>query len=292
MISSVSNQIQNQQVDFYIIKDSLTITDTSTVTSNQDTIFIFSEPQSSTIADSLYHVLTNPLTVKNSPTGEYGFVPKQKTQYVSDWTIAIILVLLILLASIRNTSETYLLQIFQSIFSKKAAIRLFREKVSTLFHISFRLDVFYLLVTGLFIFQIVNHFSEFTQKEEILYCGLIVIAFSVFVFTKFTLYRISGTIFDAVPETREYIFHAKTGNRVMGLILFPVVLFLFFIEGNYAEYLLYFGIALVFILNIINILRGMAIFAQKVISVYYLILYLCTLEILPIIIVWKILLIM
>jgi hypothetical protein len=292
MISSVSNQAQNQQVDLYIIKDSLTISDASVFSKNHDSIFIFSQPEQLSLSDSLYQVLINPLTVKSKPSGEYGFVPNQKTQFVPDWSIAIILILFILLASIRSASETYIPQIFQSIFNKKVATRLFREKVSTLFHITFRLDIFFLLVFGLFIYQIVNHYSEFSFNESIIYCGLIVVVFAFFMATKFTLYRISGTIFDTVSETREYIFHAKTGNRVMGLILFPVVLFLFLVKGNYAEYLLYFGIALVIILNIISILRGMVIIAQKVFSVYYLILYLCTLEILPLLIVWKILLIM
>jgi hypothetical protein len=285
-------QIQPQQFDYIIIKDSLAISDSSAVLANHDTIYLFYQPEQLSLPDSLYQDLINPLTVKTKPTGEYGFIPKQKTQFIPDWTIAVILFLFILLASIRNASETYLPQIFQSIFNKKAAVRLFNEKVNTLFHISFRLDTFFLLVIGLFIYQIVNHFSEFSLDEQMLYCGLIIVAFAIYMTVKFTAYRIIGAIFDIAAETREYLFHAKTGNRVIGLILFPIVLFLFLINGNYSEFLLYFGIVLIIILYIINTLRGMIIIAQKVFPVYYMILYLCTLEILPLLIVGKILLIM
>jgi hypothetical protein len=285
----VLNQIQEQQFEYIVIKDSLAVSDSSTVLSPPDSVYYFYQPEQQSLSDSLYDVLANPLTVKIKPWGVYGFVPKTKTEYIPDWTIVLILALFILLASIRNASETYLLQLFQSLFNKKAAIRLFNEKISTLFNVTFKLDSFFLIVTGLFIYQVVDHFSEFSPDEELLFCGIITLAFIVFVFLKHMLYRISGAIFDIGEEIQEYIFHAKTGNRIMGIILFPVVLFLFMIKGDYADYLLYFGIVSVAIFCIINILRGIIIIAQKVFSVYYMILYLCTLEILPILLVWKIL---
>lgn len=287
--SVVLSQNQEQQFEYIVIKDSLSASDSSAVFASKDSIYLFYRPEKQSFSDSLYDVLINPLTVKIKPSGDYGFVPKQKTQFIPDWSISAILLLLILLASIRNASETYLPQIFQSIFNKKVAIRLFREKVSTLFNISFRLDLFYTVVSGLFIYQVVDYYSEFSINESMLYCGLIIVAFSIYTALKFLLYRISGVIFDISAEIREYLFHAKTGNRVMGIILFPVVLFLFIIQGNFTELLLYIGIILTVILAIINILRGMIIIAEKVFSVYYLILYLCTLEILPILLMWKIL---
>jgi len=277
----VANQYQEQQVDFYVIKDSIAVSDISSPICSPDSIYVFHQPEQVSTSDSLFQILINPLTVKSIPEGEYGFVPKPKTPYIADWTIIIILALFILLASIRTASEKYVVQLFQSIFNKKVALRLFREKVSTLLNIAFRLDLFFYLVTGLFVYQVVNHFSEFSIDESLIYCGIIVVAFFLYMATKFTLYRITGVIFDTNSEIREYLFHAKTGNRVMGIILFPVVLFLFIIKGNQAEYLLYFGIALALILTIISILRSMMIIAQKVFSVYYMILYLCTLEILP-----------
>jgi len=288
----VSSQIQSQPFDYIIIKDSLAITDSSAVVASHDSIYLFYQPEQLTASDSVYQDLINPLTIKLKPSGEYGFIPKEKMQFLPDWTTWIILFLFLLLAFIRSSSEIYLSQIFQSAFNKKAANRLFNEKVNTLFHTSFLLDLFYVMVTGLFIYQAVNHFSEFSSDEAIIYCGLIFLAFSFYVLIKFAAYRICGAIFDTASETSEYIFHAKTGNRIIGLILFPIVLFLFLLDGKYTEILLYFGIVLTLILSIIKILRGMIIIAQKVFPVYYMILYLCTLEILPLLIVGKILLIM
>jgi hypothetical protein len=288
----VANQFGEQQFDYIIIKDSLAISDTATVISNRDTIYLFYHPEQLSASDSLYQGLINPLIVKSIPLGEYGFVPKPKTQFIPNWTIILIVSLFLLLALIRSTSETYIPQLFQSVFNKKIANRLFRERTTTFFNSSFLLDTFFTFITGIFIFQVVNHFSEFTPTEGLVYCGLFVFVFLMYLVVKFSLYRISGTIFETYSETQEYLFHAKTGNRVMGIILFPIVLFLFIVDGDFAEYLIYSGIVLMVILNIINILRGMIIIAQKVFSVYYMILYLCTLEILPLLLVWKILEIM
>jgi hypothetical protein len=303
MILSVSGQTVEKQVEFYVIKDSTTISDSNIVQNPPDSIYVFykrehhpvtdsiyvfygNEPPP--ITDSLYNILINPLAFPEKPPG-YRYEAKPKTQYIQNWSILILVFLFVIFASIFSASEKYIIQLFQSLFNKNTAIRLFRDKVSNLMHVSFRLDTFFFLIVGLFIFQVVNFIIEPSPETSLFVYVLSTAALFIYILVKFSLYRISGFIFDINSETREYIFYAKSGNRIMGLILFPIVVSLFFIRGVFEEYLLITGGIIFVIVNIINFLRSMKVIAQKVFSIYYMILYLCTLEILPLLIMWRIL---
>jgi hypothetical protein len=302
MILSVPDQTLEKQVEFYVIKDSSAISGTYTAQNPPDSVYAFykREPQPITdsiyvfygnepqpVTDSLYEVLINPLAFPEKPPG-YRYEAKPKNQFVQNWSIILIVLLFIILASVRTSSEKYLIQLFQSLFNKSTAIRLFRDKVSNLMHVSFRLDALYILAVGLLIYQAVDFVLQPTPETKLIIYGISVAAFLVYVVLKFTLYRISGFIFDVISETQEYIFYAKSGNRILGLILFPIAVSLFFTKGIWTEYLILFGCFIFLIVNVINILRCIKVIAQKVFSIYYMILYLCTLEILPLLIMCRI----
>jgi hypothetical protein len=302
MILSVPDQTLEKQVEFYVIKDSSAISGSYNAQNPPDSVYVFykrepqpvsdsiyvfygNEPQP--VTDSLYETLINPLAFPEKPPG-YRYEAKPKNQFVQNWSIILLVLLFIILASIRTSSEKYLVQLFQSLFNRTTATRLFREKISNLLHVSFRLDIFFIMVVGLLIFQTVEYILKPEPETSLIIFGISVAAFLIYVVLKFTLYRISGFIFNVNSETQEYIFYAKSGNRILGLILFPIAVSLYFIKGVYAEYVMISGGLIFVIVNIINTLRCMKVIAQKVFSIYYMILYLCTLEILPLLLMCRI----
>jgi hypothetical protein len=199
------------------------------------------------------------------------------------------LFMLALLASMRHTSDNYLVQLFQAQYKKGTISRLFREKVSNLSHVTFRLDILFYMVSGLFVFHFLQTLDTgFQSNSFIVYLACITVMV-LFLSAKFLLYRLSGFLFDSYAETREYIFYTKTGNRLLGLLLLPVVITAFFTGTLLTKILLFLGGAIVAIVSIVNVFRGMKIVAKKVFSIYYMILYLCSLEILPLLLVWRIL---
>jgi len=123
-----------------------------------------------------------------------------------------------------------------------------------------------------------------------MYFGVGFVAANAYIILKLLTYRFIGFTFDSLTETQEYIFYLKLGNRIMGLIMFPIVVALFLIQGDGALFWLILGGIIVIFFSIIGLYRGMRVIAQKVFSIYYMILYLCTLEILPLLLLWRILL--
>ncbi|MCF8359049.1 MAG: DUF4271 domain-containing protein [Prolixibacteraceae bacterium] len=209
--------------------------------------------------------------------------------YLPNWSVFSMLFMFALLASMRHTSDNYLAQLFQAQFKKGTISRLFREKVSNLSHVTFRLDILFYMVSGLFVFHFLQTLDTgFQSKSFIVYLACITVMV-LFLSVKFLLYRLSGLLFDSYTETRKYIFYTKTGNRLLGLLLLPLVITAFFTGALFTKILLFLGGAIAAIVSIVNVFRGIEIVAKKVFSIYYMILYLCSLEILPLLLVWRIL---
>ncbi|MBN2807061.1 MAG: hypothetical protein JXR22_10425, partial [Prolixibacteraceae bacterium] len=78
----------------------------------------------------------------------------EKKAFIADWSVLIILLLLILLASVKIGSTKYLIHLIQSIFNRQTALRLFRENLVNLLHPSVRLEIIFYLTSGLFLFHI------------------------------------------------------------------------------------------------------------------------------------------
>jgi hypothetical protein len=77
-------------------------------------------------------------------------------------------------------------------------------------------------------------------------------------------------------------------NRIAGLVLFPVVLLVAYYPGEDPAIPVVTGIIVAFILYFMLIYRGTIILLKKQLSIFYLFLYFCTLEFLPLVLIYKI----
>jgi hypothetical protein len=76
-------------------------------------------------------------------------------------------------------------------------------------------------------------------------------------------------------------------NRMVGLVLLPIISVVPFINTQFAPWLLYAGIVALIALYFFRIFRGIQIGIKNRLSIFYLILYLCALEILPLLVLYK-----
>ncbi len=287
-----------------LLKDSLTISDTVSVHQHAsysfwanpvvtpDTVVakIYPDTLTYTLTDSLFRDFIDPTAFMRLPEAFYHFNFVPKIQFIQNWSIIVFLFLLVLLATILTTSEKVVVQMFQSLFNPVVANRLYRENVGNMMDVSYRLDLFFSVVMGLFAYHVINFAMGISPDTSLMYFGVGFVAANAYIILKLLTYRFIGFTFDSLTETQEYIFYLKLGNRIMGLIMFPIVVALFLIQGDGALFWLILGGIIVIFFSIIGLYRGMRVIAQKVFSIYYMILYLCTLEILPLLLLWRILL--
>lgn len=207
----------------------------------------------------------------------------------SDWIVGVIILSLIIIASVRIIFNTYLKQLFNATIKYSTATRLFRERNFNLLHAAFRLDVLFYLILSLFIYQnayffgitlgVTNPFLNYL----ICFCSIV-----AYFLAKRFVYMLIAVLTESKTETSEYLFNINIYNRVLGILLFPICLALAFIPLSDDKYLILIGLVLVSIVFLLNLSRGVRILFKKQFSISYLILYLCSLEILPLLVIYKI----
>jgi hypothetical protein len=208
-----------------------------------------------------------------------------RQQPVPNWSIVISILIFILLATIRVSSDTYLGKLFSGIFNRVAFARLYREKIAdTIFNIHFRLSLLFYINASYVAYYAFNQFNIVESLHGLLLYLALFLFFYILVELKAALYRFGGWIFGTSEVMDEFVYYMLSGNRAAGVALTPIVLLMMLQGGIIGDFALAIGF-LIFAFTYINtLIKGFWTIAQKVFSVSYLILYLCTLEILPLLV--------
>jgi hypothetical protein len=207
---------------------------------------------------------------------------------MNNFIIVILFTALVLLAWTKIAFGKYLNQILRAVFTYSDAYKLFRDHNTLLDRIYFLLNAVFVISGGLFCFHLFKYLkssSYINSYFTILYfCfGLIV---SIYLF-RFIIIKILGLVLNQLQSFNEYLHSTFLYFKVAGLFLLPISAFVSYVPVNYRPAFLYFGLFVILLLYLISVFRGTRIMLQKGILLFYWILYLCTVEFLPLLLLYK-----
>ncbi len=232
--------------------------------------------------DSLHTVLKN---------AEVVFPGKKLSRNNPDWLVGVLVLAFFLFATVRLIFNKYLSQLAQSTINYSTFTRVFRERYFNLLHASFRLDLIFAMIGSLFGYQFISTYKINFGITNSFYVYLICLGMVVGYFTvKKVVYYLIGALTESKFEVREYLFSITVFNRVLGMFLLPVTAVIAFVPLYQPEPVIFAGLGIVIIFYLLSLIRGGKIFLKKHFSIFYLILYLCTLEFLPLLLIYNILL--
>ncbi len=226
-------------------------------------------------------------SIVEQPGKPYGFVGRPMKAVGQDWTFFLVLIGWTFFASLRFGFSKYMVQVFQSVFNFSIASRLYREQGYNNNFGLFRLNVIFYLFLPFPIYLIAKDngvaLMGFSGIE--LYLIVLVVVNAYFMF-KILLYKVLGSIFSQRETTGELVFNMMLFNNVLGLLLLPVSTIHSMVPA-FGVYSLFIVPVLIAIFYLMSLVRSIYFASRAGISIFYLILYLCTLEILPILLVVK-----
>ncbi|MGE4586799.1 MAG: DUF4271 domain-containing protein [Mangrovibacterium sp.] len=216
------------------------------------------------------------------------FLPERKLdRNTSDWEMGVFIIVLILLGSVRLFYKHYLSQLFSSTVNAMTASRMFRERSLSLVRASFRLDVIFYLVFSLFVFYSLQTFKLLVHPTAWMAYLQILAGIFIYFLLKRLAYYLLGQFSRTVSETFEFLYNMGNFNRASGILLLPLTLVIAFTPLHHPVWVIAAGGIVILLLYISLIFRGVKILIRKHFSIFYLILYLCTLEILPLLVICK-----
>lgn len=199
----------------------------------------------------------------------------------TDWVIGILLISLIFFAWIQTTYSKRLRQIIKAALQPYFLNQLEREGNLFTERISIGLGVIYYSMTSILLFLVFKKFGFIPsglsdwQVTLLLFGGLF-----VFDGIKSVLITISGKVFQTEESSHEIKLNILIFNHLIGVFLFPVSIIALFWNG---KFILITGLVIFSLLMIYRFIRLLIIgISTSKYNLLYLILYLCTLEILPI----------
>ena len=245
---------------------------------------------------SIYNYITPPKVPKQfcetvSVFGRHELSPVHKgplpiQRQSADWITIIFLACLFIFAWIQTSYSKRLGQIFRAVAQAHSVNQLEREGNIFSERITLGLGFIYYTISSIFVFQLTETYNLIPQgMSNLELTAIIFLGLFLYQFLKSMLVYITGIIFSTRESARQYQLNTLIFNYVIGIFLFPVTIIAFY-WGSKA--LITVGAIVVVILMLYRFFRGILTGLDKIsYNLFYLFLYLCTLEILPLVLVYK-----
>jgi len=205
-----------------------------------------------------------------------------------DWFLGIFLFLSILFIWIRMFYGKYFSILAGALGSSQMSTKLFRERNVLVRRVSFVLDFIYLVILSMFTFEVLHHFDLFGSRLSIFNQFMLILNIvMIYTLLRVALLRMTGNLFLKRSLFLEYIHSTFVVNKGTGLLLIPVVVAGHYFPQTLVSPVMLVGLFFLAVAFIWKTIRGYQIIKRKDIAIFYLILYLCTLEILPLLIGYK-----
>jgi hypothetical protein len=245
----------------------------------------------SPISTKLKNIVST-VTLKSSAQNKPTDVLTQnipENELYTQLVLGLILIMFAVFAWARYYYNKYVPRIFETLFNYSLFSKLFRERNILSQNASRIYNFVFMINTAVFANQIVMYFGIKVFQLSYFYTLFLffVAIFFISIF-KTLIIRLLGFILDIGRTISEYIFCSQMINQAIGLFLFPVILSIPYINIQIRPYLILSGIIIVVLLYFMQIYRLVQIILNKHFSIFYLILYLCALEFLPVLLILKI----
>lgn len=204
------------------------------------------------------------------------------------WMFITLFILFGFYAWIRMNYGSVLMQTLQASFSFQVATRLFNDNSVLQKQLDNVLNVFCLFSTGLILYvvEIRYGFEPYGVAGGYLY--LLNLAFLLLLFlARVFVVNTAGFLFNRIRIYREYLYNVFIFNKLMGLAALPLLVFVVYTDGIVQEIFQWITLAAILTIVIMRLIRGVFFSFKKEVSIFYMFLYLCALEIAPLALLYR-----
>jgi hypothetical protein len=227
-----------------------------------------------------------------STTEEYAWQQYQNNtlpqDIYPDWLIAVIIGSLVILAWLKLFFNKFFDQVIVSMWNFQLGSKFLRDRGIFSRRVGLVLNLNFLLISGLYIYLALAHFkiNPLSLKPfpaYAVYTGIL----TALLLVRYILTSLTGSIFNRQEYFREYLYHVLVIYKNLGIVLIPVVFCIAYIQENLRIYFIIFALGIIAAAYLFRFIKGFQIIIKKDVLIFYLILYLCTLEIIPVLFYYK-----
>lgn len=217
------------------------------------------------------------------------FDPSPRQIEIGGWQTVILIVTLILLGFSKAFSSGRFKQTIKAIVNYGVAQEITREEKVFFHSVNILLTIIHIFLISLFIYQVkdVIFYSQ-TGMYPFVYYLLIVGFILAMYLIKYIFSLILFFIFEDVSISSEYIFNISLYNNLLGVLLIPILGLAYFSSLDFYFILYYLALPTLLATFFLRMVRLYSIGKIKGISFFYIFLYICTLEIIPLVVLFRV----
>ena len=204
------------------------------------------------------------------------------------WYVYFLLALIVFVAIARKFYGNLLVKNIKAATSYTINLKMLRDSSVVQKQQDYLLYGLYFLVVGFYSYIIELHFDiRFFQLSGIsLFLFNTGVLAGLFIARSILLHLV-GSLFKQRDLFKAYLYNSFTYNKVLGLILLPLLFLVIYTEGEIENISLWISYATIASIILLRISRAILFAKKEGVLNFYLFLYLCALEIVPILLIYK-----
>lgn len=205
------------------------------------------------------------------------------------WQVIILVIAVLMLGIARAFSNNRYKLGLKALINYGVAQEITREEQVFFHRSNVLLSIAHTLTLSLFLYQIKRMVLNETSEPEgfnsflVIVGGIVIIYLVKYIFSKVLLF-----IFNDTASTSEYIFNISLYNNLLGVILIPILCVNYFTVFSFQPFLFYVVVPLGLLVFLFRLIRLFSIGRSRGVLYVYIFLYICTLEILPLVVLYRI----
>jgi hypothetical protein len=207
-------------------------------------------------------------------------IVRQPENLSEDWMILVFVFTLVCLAYTRKVHPARISRLWNSMWNIRTMRQTIREEPNTpranlLFNTVFYLQAALVVYSGVKCFR-----PAFSLNGALTYLAIVAILFGIYLLKRITLRGISLLSAGDFSLT-EYEYSIFLTNRMLGLVLFPLGLCIAYFPITQAAGLIITGGIIIATTILYRLIRSILTAVESGVTPFYILFYICTLEILP-----------
>ena len=233
--------------------------------------------------------LKKEVTVENKPSTEITKAPPSKFQLSeSTYTFWIVIGMLILYTLSFSMYKSYVVKTYRAFTNENFLKLVHREQGGVLQFPYFFLYLVFVINAGIFTYFVCRHFGYIEADHAGTLFALIAIIGGIFLLKHLAL-KFMGFIFPIGKETQQYSFTITIFSIIVGLTLAPLNTFIAYAPGSITTQLIFGSASIIALIYLFRHFRGLFIGSRYIaMHKFHFFMYLCTVEIAPVFILLKI----
>ena len=227
--------------------------------------------------------------VESAVTPGSGLAAAEQIQvFHPAWFFYLIFALSGFLAWIISYYGTAVMQTAQASTNYNVTFRMFRDNSVLQKQMDQVLYLFYFLNMAflLLLFEERYHLHPYALEGITLFIFNFLLLVGIF-FARIVLLNVAGFLFGRINLFREYLYHIFLYNKIAGICILPLLPLMAYTEGWIKNIFYWIALVLILLIVLLRVARSIVFSFRKDVSIFYMFLYLCALETVPLILLYR-----